>query len=290
MNMQRLDGFFLIKKEKGWTSRDVCNKIRHLFHYGKVGHSGTLDPFATGLLIVAVNKASKALSYVYSEPKTYLAKLKLGVKTSTGDETGEVIDHKSTPKLSEEMVNSILQKFVGESQQIPPMTSAIHVDGVKLYTLAHQGIEIERKPRNIKVFSMNLVKIEDEIITFECSVSSGTYIRVLGEDIASKLNTFGHLISLERKAIHSFDLSKAKRISEIQENDLLPIQDFVDLPKFYLTKEQFDKVKFGNPINLPHLKEDLVMLLYVDEKGNENVVAFYERKDRDLFISSRGII
>ena len=195
-----MDGFLLINKEKGWTSFDVCKRISHILGTKKVGHSGTLDPFATGLMIVAVNKATKALLYTNYSYKTYTATLKLGMKTKTGDLTSDEVERKPVPELSKEIVESVLNSFIGDSEQIPPMTSAIHHNGVKLYKLAQQGLEVERKPRPINIKYIKLLDLSPDEISFQCLVSSGTYIRVLGEDIAHKLNTVGHLTSLNRIA------------------------------------------------------------------------------------------
>ena len=211
-----MDGFVLIEKPIGLSSRDVCYQVMKRYGTKKVGHIGTLDPFASGLLIVAVNKATKAIPFVKDEKKTYQAVLKLGEKTNTLDLTGNVIASKEVKEHSEKEIISTLNSFLGESEQIPPMTSAIHVNGKRLYELAHQGIEIERQPRKINILSISLDSYDSEnhLITFTATVFKGTYIRSLGEDIASKLDEYGHLISLRRTQVEDIDVKIANKIDE----------------------------------------------------------------------------
>lgn len=288
MVKERIDGFFLIDKPIGWTSQDVCNKIKHRFKLNKVGHSGTLDPFASGLLVVAMNNATKLLPYVSNEPKTYLATLKLGEKTNTGDLDGELVEKKEIPNLSISKIEEVLNSMLGDIEQIPPMTSAIHVGGIKLYELAHQGIEIERKPRKIHVFSLKLINFEDNLITFECAVSSGTYVRVLGEDIASKLDTVGHLVSLRRTKIKDIDIKDALLINDIQIDQCFSLDNFVDIPRLIVKEENLKKAIHGNPIVVDKNKED--MYLVIGEINNVlEVIAIYKKKDDKIYVCERGI-
>lgn len=283
-----IDGFFLIDKPINWTSQDVCNKIKHCFHLAKVGHSGTLDPFATGLLIVACNNATKLLPYVGFEPKKYIATLKLGVKTSTGDTEGEIISTKEVTTISEEFIKQIFDSSIGEQEQIPPMTSAVHVNGVKLYELAHQGIEIERKPRKISVFSLNLIKLDGDLLTFECAVSSGTYVRVLGEDLAVKLGTVGHLISLRRIQIDKCKIEEAKTIEEIEISDLFTMDNFLHINSVLLNEKQLERAIHGNPIIIDNIDDDFVLLLGIINDKKE-VIAIYRKKNDKMYVSERGI-
>lgn len=285
---QKLDGFFLVYKEPGWTSRDVCNKIRKLFSIAKVGHSGTLDPFAEGLLIVACNNATKLLPYVKDEPKQYEAVIKLGVKTSSGDLTGEVIVSKEINHIKESELAAIISDFIGEQEQIPPMTSAIHVNGMKLYKLAHQGIEIERKPRNIRVFDAKLMFFENDLISFSCSVSKGTYIRVLGEDIAFKSGNVGHLVSLKRTSIDKINIKEAKRIDELTLDDLKGMENFLTLEKLYLLEEQYKLVLHGNPISLNGEHDETILCLFEHDEKVETI-AVYQKMNDGKYYSIRGI-
>ena len=183
-----MDGLILIDKERNWTSRDVCNVCQKKFNTKKVGHTGTLDPFATGLLVVTINKANKICQFLDDFPKTYIASLKLGEKTTTLDLTGEIICSKNPSEHTKEEIIEVLNSFLGEIEQIPPMTSAIHYKGRKLYEYAHEGIDVEREARKVNIYDISLLDYQDDTIVFSATVSKGTYIRVLGEDIASKLN------------------------------------------------------------------------------------------------------
>lgn len=284
MPNKSLNGFLLIDKPESWSSFDVCKKCRGKCNTKKIGHSGTLDPFATGLLIVAVGEATKVVNCVPSEPKEYIATLTLGQKTNTGDCTGEVIETKDIPILKVEEVKKILSSLEGEQEQIPPMTSAIHMNGVKLYKLAHQGIEIERKPRKINIFSLKLINFSNNEITFKCSVSSGTYVRTLGETIAEKLSTVGHLKSLRRTKIAFISVDDSKTIDSVSSNDIKPINDILDLPSVILEGKNLDLAKHGNPIKIDCNDKQIFIF-----DANKNPVGIYEKKDGKIYVSVRGL-
>lgn len=245
------DGFLFIDKQVDWTSRDICNKASHVLNSKKVGHTGTLDPFATGLLILAFGSASKAIPFLEELNKTYIAELSLGKKTNTGDLTGEIIEEKPVISLEKEFIKDTLYSFLGESEQIPPMTSAIHVNGKKLYELAHKGIEIERKPRKITVFEISLISYEDDKIIFSAKVSKGTYLRTLGEDIATRLGTVGHLSALRRVKIANYSIQNAKTIDKISEQDLIPIDEILGqvMDKIFVDSSKTSKIKNGVSFN-----------------------------------------
>ena len=221
------DGFLLIDKGVGITSRKVDNLLQKKFHLRSVGHLGTLDPFASGLLLIALGKATKALSFFSESKKTYQACLRLGQATSTGDTDGEALETQEVPSFSKEEILSALNSFLGKSKQLPPMTSAIKKDGVALYKLAHQGVTVERKSRDIEIHEIKLLGVDLPRIYFEATVSSGTYIRVLGEDIAKALGSIGHLENLRRTKIDLFDVKDAKTIEEVWEGDLRDPIDFI---------------------------------------------------------------
>ena len=187
-----MDGIILINKEKNCTSHDVVYKVKKMFKE-KVGHTGTLDPNATGVLPILVGKGTKMSKYLINHDKKYIVTLKLGKRTDTQDSEGKIIEEKEVPisALNRENILNILKKFIGELNQIPPMYSAIKVNGKKLYEDARCGEKLEIKPRKIKIYSINLNKIDEKNkeIIFEVSCSKGTYIRSLCEDIAKKLKT-----------------------------------------------------------------------------------------------------
>ena len=215
-----MDGLILINKDKDWTSRDVCNVIQKIHHTKKVGHTGTLDPFAEGLLLVTINKANKVGQFLDDFSKTYIATLKLGEKTNTSDLTGEIVETQNVPTLSNEEIENVLKTFLGDIEQVPPMTSAIHYKGRKLYEYFYEGIEVEREARKVHIYSIRLIDFKDNEITFEAEVSKGTYIRILGDDIASKLNTIGHLSRLIRTKIGPFDIKNSIKLNELSDDKI----------------------------------------------------------------------
>ena len=285
------NGFILINKRAGVTSRSVDNVIQRLFHTRKVGHLGTLDPFASGLLVIAVNKGCKSLPFLDDSFKTYTAKLLLGKSTATGDLTGEIKEEKNIPRLDEITIQKAFDSFLGESTQIPPMTSALHHDGKRLYDLSRKGIEIERKPRKIFIKSLKLLSFEENIIEFVVNCSRGTYVRTLGEDIANKLGTVGHLISLNRTAIgDKINLSMAKDIDEINASDLLNPASLIELPSILVEDDDLiNDIKAGKRITLKN--ENAQILLYTRDKTNYDIIALavYSRANGDEYIIKRGL-
>ena len=277
-----LDGIFLIDKEAGMTSRKVDNILGKRYGTHAVGHLGTLDPFATGLLVVAINKGTKLLTYLNDGDKVYEASLLLGEKTSTGDLEGEIIENKEIPDISQAELDKVLSSFLGKSRQIPPKFSAIKVNGVPMYKAAIQGKEVEIKPREITVYSLR-GSIEGNLIRFTAKVSKGTYIRTLGEDIAEKLGTVGHLIALRRTFVGDIEVSRAKKVDEIKEEDILSGIELVDLPKIELSDEEEWKAKNGQKLHLEN-KEDKVLLM-----KNNSPVAVYKRKNENTFVPERGL-
>ena len=211
-----MDGFILINKPIGFTSRYVTNTISKFFHTKKVGHIGTLDPFASGLLIVALNKATKAIPFVLDDKKTYQATLVLGEKRDTLDIEGKVMESKEVKEHSIEEIKNALNSFLGESLQTPPLTSAIHVDGKRLYEYFREGKEVKVKPRKIFIEEIKLDEYDSKnhTITFTATVSKGTYVRVLGEDIATKLGEVGYLNKLTRLEVFPIKLSEAQELKE----------------------------------------------------------------------------
>lgn len=284
------DGFLFIDKQVDWTSRDICNKASHILGIKKVGHSGTLDPFATGLLILAFGNASKAIPYLEELDKTYIAELSLGKKTSTADLTGEVIKEASYEGITKEKVKEVLNSFIGKQTQIPPMTSAIHVNGQKLYELAHKGIEVERKPRDIEVFEISLISFEEGKIIFSAKVSKGTYLRTLGEDIADRLGTMGHLTALRRVKIHNYSITEAKTIDQINENSLVSIETILKevMDEVFVDDTKLVKIKNGVSFNkneLPPVKTNNILI--ADAKTREALAIYGLQGDK--FVCLRGL-
>ena len=205
-----------INKPIGWTSFDVVKKIRNITKLKKVGHGGTLDPFADGVLIIGVGKGTKLLTDIVNEKKSYNATLFLGEETDSLDNEGEIVKRKSVPKLNEDLVIKILNSFLGRYIQKPPMFSAKKVNGVRLYKLARKKIEVERDDQNCTIFDISLIGIENNIIEFAVTCSKGTYIRVLGSDIAKKIGTVGYLTKLTRTSIGKHSLSRSLTIKNFE--------------------------------------------------------------------------
>ena len=282
-----MDGFLFIDKPKGMTSQSVCNRIRKSFNIKKVGHIGTLDPFATGLLIVSLNKATKCEMFLSGDDKEYIATLKLGSKTSTGDIEGEVTESKEVKQYSIEEIKEALNSFLGESYQLPPMTSAIKINGQKLYELAHKGKEIDRPKRLIKVHEISLISYQDDIIVFKAKVSKGTYLRTLGEDIALKLGTVGHLIELRRSKVGPYKIEDSKPLDEISLND---IKSTFDVLKEDALVKEFDEamIKDIKDGKINYLLEDSKFDKILVINHSHEVIAMYIKED-DKYIFRRGL-
>ena len=185
---KNMDGLLIINKPKGYTSHDVVNVLRKSLNTRKIGHTGTLDPNATGVLPILIGTATKISKYLIEHDKTYIATIKLGEKTDTGDSEGNVTQQDlNFPNISCEQVKEVLKTFVGKQKQVPPVYSAIKINGKKAYEYARQGQDVELIPRDIEIYNIELIKLEEKEITFKASCSKGTYIRVLCEDIAEKL-------------------------------------------------------------------------------------------------------
>lgn len=280
-----MDGIILIDKDKDWTSQDVCSKVKRILNTRKVGHTGTLDPFATGLLILTIGSATKIGQFIESLNKSYIASMKLGVKTSTGDLTGEVIENKKVPTLTESAIKEVLSSLIGVQEQLPPMTSAIKVNGVPLYKMAHQGIEIARKTRKIEVYEIKLVSYENDIITFACDVSKGTYIRTLGETIAEKLGTVGHLLELRRTKVGRYFINNATKIDTLNETSIIDINKSLPfMPSYNLNSSEEKIVLNGGKLSL--LTKDKIVAVYGITK---KLLAVYQKEDDGFYHCLRGI-
>lgn len=204
-----ISGFLLVNKPKGITSFGLVKQIKRLLNVKKAGHCGTLDPAASGLMIVVVGKYTKLQDTFMKKDKVYLAEVKLGIKTDSGDLDGNIISQSDYSHITKEKIIEACQSFVGKISQIPPMYSALKVNGKKLYELARKGISVERKPREITIYSIDLIDFHDDIFTIRVKCSSGTYIRTLAEDIGSKLNVDTVLNNLVREQIGEYKLSQA---------------------------------------------------------------------------------
>ena len=205
-----------IFKPIGCTSFHVVKNIRRIVNDKKVGHGGTLDPFAEGVLIIGTGKDTKKLSNIINDEKVYVAGLELGIKTDTLDPEGKIIVEKTVPILTKDEIKNVLGSFLGESLQIPPMFSAKRINGQRLYKLARRNIKIKREPIKINISDIALIDYKENIITFSVRCSKGTYIRVLGKDIAEKLNTVGYLTSLKRTNVGKFSIKDSIKMESFE--------------------------------------------------------------------------
>ncbi|MCM8801040.1 MAG: tRNA pseudouridine(55) synthase TruB [Candidatus Omnitrophica bacterium] len=215
------EGIFIINKPKGMSSFAVVRFIRKQLGVKKIGHAGTLDPFASGVLIVLVGRYTKLFSQFLDYDKQYYACLCLGKKTTTADPTGKVIQNKDYSFITEEEVRRVLNSFKGELLQLPPMTSALKYKGKPLYLLSRKGIEIPRRKRKVNIKEIELIDFNLPQIRFKVTCSSGTYIRTLGEEIAERLGTVGFLEELERQAVGPYSLKEAITLEEVSPNKLI---------------------------------------------------------------------
>lgn len=220
-----MDGIIVINKEKEYTSHDVVAKLKKKLNISKVGHTGTLDPNATGVLPILIGKGTKFSKYLINHDKIYEVELELGKKTDTADIEGKVIEEENVDeKYIKENLLQVLESFVGKQEQIPPMYSAIKKNGKKLYEYARAGEKVDIEPRKIEIYKIDLNKYDKNIISFVVSCSKGTYIRSLCEDIAEKLNTLGYMKNLKRLQVGKFNIKDAVYIDDI---DLKNVNDYL---------------------------------------------------------------
>ncbi|MDP8203085.1 MAG: tRNA pseudouridine(55) synthase TruB [Candidatus Tenebribacter mawsonii] len=259
-------GVILIDKPPNITSFDVVKKLRKITGIRKIGHTGTLDPFATGLLQICIGKATRVVSKLTENDKTYLATCQLGIKTDTGDLTGEIVMQEESPEITKEELKNIEPEVLKISSQIPHKFSAIKVDGKRAYELSRKKIEIDLQPRPIKILEFSIEDYKDNELTYSAQVSKGTYIRVLSETIAEKLGTIGTTKTLRRTTIGNLELKDAVKLEALNtenwKNYLIPLnQVFSNLTKIHLATEQQQLFKNGGYVETPMKNEDEVIVL-----------------------------
>ncbi|MDD6302253.1 MAG: tRNA pseudouridine(55) synthase TruB [Bacillales bacterium] len=280
------DGILLINKPIGMTSRDVVNYLCKKFNTKKMGHTGTLDPFASGLMIVTINKGTKISSFMEDLTKTYVAEIKLGQKTTTLDLDGEIIEEKIVDlPLDKKQVLEVIHHYVGDIEQIPPMYSAIKIDGEPLYKKARRGEEIIRKPRKVTINYINLLNITKEKLFVEVDCSKGTYIRTLGSDIADELGYGGHLTLLCRTRVGKYKLKDAKTIEEVTLDDVIPINKALDHLPFVIVEGNLERM-VRNGVSLRLGSQPLVL---VKSKLDE-AIAIYQIKEDGKHHCLRGLL
>ena len=252
-----MDGVIIINKPKGFTSQDVVSKTKKILNVKKAGHTGTLDPLATGVLPVLIGNYTKLSKYLIEHDKVYRAKIKFGEQRETGDLEGKVVKTSDVKVSDIENIKFVLNKMIGEQMQVPPMYSAIKINGKKLYEYARNGETVEVPARKIEIYKLDLIDFNEieQSLEVEVSCSKGTYIRVLCEDIAKNLGTVGFMEELNRIKVDKFDIDKSLSFEDLEKNKeniekyLIKMEDiFKDLPKIFLTSRK--KELFLNGVKL----------------------------------------
>lgn len=255
---KQVDGVLLLDKASGMTSNDALQKARRLFSAAKGGHTGTLDPMATGLLPLCFGEATKFSADLLDADKTYEADVKLGITTDTGDAEGQVLTNAAvTTSIAD--VERLLPRFTGPIKQVPPMHSALKRDGRPLYELARQGIEVEREARDVTIHALDMLGLEGDVLRLRVSCSKGTYIRVLAADIGQVLGCGAHLTALRRTRVGDLVLERSVTLSQLELQDevqrgahLLPVDALLQsLPAVHLAAAEANRFSHGNPVTLP---------------------------------------
>ena len=279
-----MDGILLINKPAGYTSHDIVGIVRKKLHTKKVGHCGTLDPDATGVLVVCVNKATKAIQFLMSDTKFYRATLSLGKSTDTYDASGKVLEEKEVGALSENQVIDVLNSFMGKSKQKPPIYSAIKVNGKKLYEYARNGEEVEIKERDLEIMMIKMISFSNNEIVFDVKCSKGTYIRSLCVDIAQKLGYPGHMSHLERRQAGHFSIEDCITLEQLEKGDytLHSIEEALG---------DYPKLKLEDPTIVYHgkqIKSNLTGKIAIYDNHNK-ILAIYESTGTGYLKNVRGL-
>ena len=277
---QELNGCIIVDKPEGYTSRDIVNIIGKKFKTKKVGHTGTLDPMATGVLVVCINNGLKLVELLTNHDKEYIAKVRLGIETDALDITGTTIkEDKNILKYSKEEIEEVLKKFIGKTMQTVPKYAAIKVDGKKLYEYARNGEEVELPTREIEIYDFKLASsVKDNEFYIKCHVSKGTYIRSLIRDIGYALGTYATMVELERTKLGEFGLENTYTLEDIRYGvySITSIEDSVNLPKVVVDKEVEKKIRNGMVLD-KFFDDDMAMIVSNDNE----LVAIYQRIDNN---------
>ena len=299
------DGILIIDKPAGWTSHDVVGKLRKILKTKRIGHTGTLDPFATGVLVIMVGKATRIAQFLDKDVKAYEADVQFGFETDTGDRTGSPKSKVQSPKsVSVEEIEKVLPAFRGEIEQTPPMYSAKKIEGKKLYELARKGIEVERKSVKVTIYELEIIEItqhsalsaQNSALRVVCS--AGTYIRTLAEDIGRTIGTGAHLAELRRTRAGKFDLSKSSTIENLEkivsENGLGEIiismsEAISHLPEIRLSEDEITKTRNGLKLRKKDFNAvDNQPVRLTDARGNLAAVGFYN--ERENFVQPKIVL
>ena len=293
-----MDGIIIINKTKGFTSHDIVAKVKKILQVSKVGHTGTLDPNATGVLPILLGQGTKLSKYLINHDKIYSVTLALGIKTDTADGEGNVIEKSKIDenKITIPKVENVLSSFIGKQRQKPPMYSAIKIKGKKLYEYARKGIEIEVESREIQIYSITLLNIVNNEIQFEVSCSKGTYIRSLCEDIAEKLGTIGYMKELNRIKVGEFSIQEAISLEELEqrkkdnnlEETIITVENFFkNSTKIILSQKEL--TLFLNGVKLNTKNPDGLCTIYNEQNIFIGLgVISKQLLKRDIIVNDKG--
>jgi len=257
-----VDGILLLDKPTGMSSNAALQTVKRLFNANKAGHTGNLDPLATGLLPICFGEATKISSYLLDSDKRYIGTCKLGVRTRTADSEGEVLETRPVGNLTEQQVKQVLEGFIGQIEQIPPMHSAVKINGTPLYKLAREGKEVERKSRRVSIYQLEMLRLEGDELDIEVHCSKGTYVRTLAEEIGEALACGAHLSALRRTASGPFELEQAVTMPELEhlakdgfealDSLLLPPEEALsDWPMVSLSQNSAYYLQQGQAVQVP---------------------------------------
>ena len=272
-----LDGFLGVNKPAGCTSHDVVDRIRKLFRIKKVGHTGTLDPMATGVLILCLGKFTRLSQFVTASDKKYRAECTLGIETDTQDREGQVVARFEDVPQSSDVLQPVLQSFLGKSEQIPPMHSAVRVGGKRLYELARKGEDVAREARHIEIFGLDLVDYQPPLLNLDVWCSKGTYVRTLAFDLGQKVGCGAHLSQLKRTAVGQVSLDACSNLDALadftpEEVPFLDVKQVLGLPSVCLSAMQVQTFVNGNAVDVvPDCKPQLEQLFCVFD-GDDHLI------------------
>lgn len=274
-----MNGLLLLNKDKNMTSRDVINKLNHIFSMKKIGHTGTLDPLATGVMVCLFGKYTKLVDLITGYDKEYIAEIKLGIKTDTLDITGNVIETKKV-KITNEDILQVFNDFPKEYMQEVPIYSAVKINGKKLYEYARNNQLIELPKRKVNIYNLELISFNKDIITFKVKVSKGTYIRSLINDLCEKLNTIGTMNNLIRIKQGNFNIKDSYKLEDVAKGNyqFQNIKEFLNYPVIEIPDKYIKKIENGNKIENIFNINDKVIFTH-----NKKDLAIYENKDSILY-------
>ena len=273
-----MDGILIINKPKDMTSRDVVNIVSKKLNTRKVGHTGTLDPLATGVLVIAVNKALKLVDDITSLNKEYVAEVTLGIKTDTLDITGNILEEKEEHINKEELID-VINSFKGKYNMTVPIYSAVKVNGKKLYEYAREGKEVQLPVKEVYINNIELLDINNNKFTFKCNVSKGTYIRSLINDICNKLGVIGTMSNLTRTKQGNFNIEDSINIDDITEDKIIPMEKIIDITTVEVDEYLYNRIINGNKLEnrynsdkIAFIYQNKLVAIYITDPGDSKKV------------------